>query len=1541
MSDSQDYTVGWICAITTEFVAAQAFLDERHDGPREVSHNDSNNYALGKLGNHNVVIAVLPDGEYGIASAAVVAGDMLHSFPNIRLGLMVGIGGGAPSQKHDIRLGDIVVSSPRDGKGGVLQYDFGKTIQNQSFLETGFLNQPPKVLRTAVGGLKAMYEANGHQLDEDVKRVVGKKPRLRKKYSRPHPRSDRLYKSDIVHAQDTEEGCIELCGDDSTHLVPRRERDEDEDSPAVHYGLIASANQLMKDALIRDRLAAEKDVLCFEMEAAGLMNHFPCLVIRGICDYSDSHKNKGWQGFAAMVAVAYAKDLLRQIPPNKIEAERRVAEVLGSIHEDVSQIRSATKSLQQSQHFQEVMKWLSPPDPSTNYNKACQQRHECTGQWFLESKEYSEWKKSPKSSLWLHGIPGCGKTILSSTVIKDLSNIQPYAKNLLYFYFDFTDTSKQSLEKAVRSLIAQLYSKSQDVQAHLNSLYSSCKNASRQPSIDSLISIFEAIAQQTGEVWIVLDALDECQKRTGLSNEGLLYWIEGILNLPQVNIHLLVTSRPEHDIKSALERYINNQIPLQSDLVTDDIRAYIHGTVRQHEGFKRWRTREEILDEIEGHLMEKANRMFRWVSCQLDALEKCPDPNSLRQTLQSLPRTLDETYAQVLRRIPPEFEQNAKRILQFLTFSERPLRIEEAVNIITVVTENNPRFDAKNRMPQPDEVSIYCSSLVAIITRGGKSGETEVKELQLAHFSVKEYLISDRLEQNISEAFGEPVAKASIVEVCLAYLLDLDHSLSLLEVRQSYPLAQYSARYWMDHAIRIETAMARKLIKEFCLHKDSPKVCYGLYNADRPWEEEPERFKKEKTPVLYHIAHGGILYAVEELLKNGADIHAQGGEYGNALQAASFNGNKEVIQILLDKGADIHAQGGHFGNALQAASFNGHKDVIQILLDKGADITVADKDGWTALHEASANGHLLVVKLLLDKGADLSVASKGGWTPLHEASSKGHLEVLKLLLDKGADIYGMDNDGRTAFFHAAMRGHRQVVQFLLSKKASVNSKDRYNATPLITASRNGHGDTVELLLEAENVCIDCRDEFGRTALCWARKSRNDPTVQLLLRNVEGALPQGSGADVLADNGSTLFDVSLSWCRVCTICIPVGSAWTALMLVLDARTKLTNGDCMNQIRMLDDCGTFKIESTSQRSPAQLVLEPAFLEKHERRCSLCMLHSVRRRLTSPAKQWGPKQRCVPDKGPGAATGPGPRVVRLNPASARHVQPLPAPISTLQDSSTLSSLRLTVEETASARERLQDDCCAGPQTDTLGGDLRSEIDFTQGSKHASVDELLAATTKARESLDARSWSFTRNGKKVIVRDVLTKVAKWVHHFKEVCDIAVQYDPGHAALPWAGVRFLLNVAVGDLDTYSSILERIADIAEFICRNALMESVLKSVSSAAAEELRRAMVKLYASILTYLAKARSYYSENTAGESTRFFASTFTAITEAQNDVTQRSAILGLEAQLELRGELQQMLKNFDAPVQRWNAALAALADQLDVKRRVEILSWISTEPY
>lgn len=326
MGDARLYTIGWICALETELVAARVFLDEEYDCP-DLTSSDNNSYTLGKVGKHNVVIAVLPDKEYGTDAAAAAARDLIHNFPNVRVGLMVGVGGGAPSSTRDVRLGDIVVSSPENGHGGVFQYDFGKTIQERSFQETRFLNQPPTALRTAIKTLKARYDMQGHNIAEDVDLALTK-IKKKKKYRRPSASSDRLYRSDIVHSDATSKCCGDVADDDPSHLVLRLERDEEDDDPAVHYGLVASANQLMKDAPVRDRLISEKGVVCFEMEAAGLMNHFPCLVIRGICDYSDSHKNKVWQGFAAMTAAAYAKDLLRQVSPKNLEEEMRIGEVL-------------------------------------------------------------------------------------------------------------------------------------------------------------------------------------------------------------------------------------------------------------------------------------------------------------------------------------------------------------------------------------------------------------------------------------------------------------------------------------------------------------------------------------------------------------------------------------------------------------------------------------------------------------------------------------------------------------------------------------------------------------------------------------------------------------------------------------------------------------------------------------------------------------------------------------------------------------------------------------------------------------------------------------------------------------------------------------------------------------------------------------------------------------------------------------------------------------------------------------------------------------
>lgn len=329
MPEPDEYTIGWICAIKTELVAATAFLDEKHDNPNFIPVNDDNAYVLGRIGKHNVVIAALPRGQYGLVSAATVARNLLHTFTNVRISLMVGVGGGAPSQKHDIRLGDIVVGSPGNGRGGVLQYDYGKTIQDSTFTMTGHLNQPPQCILTALAVLEAQYETDGHEIAAQIDQVLEKRKRLRAGYRKPASSSDRLYLSSFRHSGGDSDDCTTACHDES-RMVARIERSEEQDSPMIHYGLIASANQLMKDASLRSELSTKEDILCFEMEAAGLVNHFPCLVIRGICDYSDTHKNKTWQGYAAMAAAAFAKDLLRRLTPNKVAAEKRLAEVLSN-----------------------------------------------------------------------------------------------------------------------------------------------------------------------------------------------------------------------------------------------------------------------------------------------------------------------------------------------------------------------------------------------------------------------------------------------------------------------------------------------------------------------------------------------------------------------------------------------------------------------------------------------------------------------------------------------------------------------------------------------------------------------------------------------------------------------------------------------------------------------------------------------------------------------------------------------------------------------------------------------------------------------------------------------------------------------------------------------------------------------------------------------------------------------------------------------------------------------------------------------------------
>lgn len=349
-----DYTVGWICALPqTELVAAGAMLDDEHPVLPAADPNDINSYLLGRIGDHNVVIACLPAEQAGKVPAATVAKDMVRSFPAIRFGLMVGIGGGVPYYRQnegdidvdesddsededpdeiqDIRLGDVVISLHSKSSEAVIQYDFGKSIQNQEFIRAGGqLNKPPGIVLNAVSMLQGQHARKGHRICELLSKMLANNPRMEKKFKHPGSAKDQLFKSETPHVEGKK--CESCRGPDDTNLVKRKRRSSDE--PQIHYGTIGSADQVMKDALLRDKWSQREKIKCFEMEAAGkysislfialfscfspswsgLMDTLPCLVIRGICDYSDSHKNKIWQPYAATVAAAYAKELLLGIP---------------------------------------------------------------------------------------------------------------------------------------------------------------------------------------------------------------------------------------------------------------------------------------------------------------------------------------------------------------------------------------------------------------------------------------------------------------------------------------------------------------------------------------------------------------------------------------------------------------------------------------------------------------------------------------------------------------------------------------------------------------------------------------------------------------------------------------------------------------------------------------------------------------------------------------------------------------------------------------------------------------------------------------------------------------------------------------------------------------------------------------------------------------------------------------------------------------------------------------------------------------------------
>ncbi|OAR01571.1 hypothetical protein LLEC1_07590 [Akanthomyces lecanii] len=809
MPDPSIYNVGWICAIKPEYVAAQAFLDEKHDRPDHVTTNDSNIYTLGRLGKHYVVIGALSDGEYGIAAAVSVAKGMLSSFPNVRIGLMVGIGGGAPSSKNDIRLGDIVVSAPRDGHGGVFQYDFGKTVQNKKLQTVSFLNQPPELLRAALTDIQTEYEMEGHKLQEMIDTALHQRPRLRQNYQRPNNSSDILFQSGIVHRGLDGADCLINCCDRPSNLVHRLERTGEEDNPAIHYGTIASANQLMKDAFVRDRLAAEENVLCFEMEAAGLMNRFPCIVIRGICDYADSHKNKQWQGYAAMAATAYAKDLPRRISSNRMEAERAIPAVLESGYQSVV---NANQTLAFGQL--QIAEGASFDSHAQEHNRYCLPN---TRVQLL--RQIAGWAKdeSAEPVFWLSGMAGTGKSTISRSVARSFADNGQLAAS---FFFKKGETDRGSLSKFFMTIAADLIVRKPSTASHIEAVLVADRSITSKHYTEQfrkfLLEPLSKADMRDGPAVIVVDALDECERENDVNLFlNLISRLE--IELPD-RIRVFVTSRPEEPFRFHFEklrrensRVILHKIPIP--MVEHDIEVFLRYEL------------SSIRAEFNSRVPLQRRLSEDWPSqSSLDRLRKLAVPlfivaatmcRFISDKKIGIPGKLLERVLSQSGDGQPQLETTYRSVLDNLTAGVSPNQQKQIIHefrqvvgsIILLATPLPTSSLAALLSMAKDDIDGKLDLLHSVLSIPSAEGP-----VRLLHLSFRDFLLYPE-EPTMPFRVDSKQTQARLAAHCLRILdclrKDLCHlnspGISRSEIsskvtsRYLPPEVQYSCQYWVHH----------------------------------------------------------------------------------------------------------------------------------------------------------------------------------------------------------------------------------------------------------------------------------------------------------------------------------------------------------------------------------------------------------------------------------------------------------------------------------------------------------------------------------------------------------------------------------------------------------------------------------------------------------------------------------------------------------------------------------------------------------------------
>ncbi|KAH9013414.1 hypothetical protein EDB85DRAFT_967604 [Lactarius pseudohatsudake] len=700
---------------------------------------------------------------------------------------------------------------------------------------------------------------------------------------------------------------------------------------------------------------------------------------------------------------------------------------------------------QRDQLHDKSRQWLSPADPSTNYNIACKAHHDGTATWFIQGTTFREWQVAG-SLLWIHGRPGSGKSILCYSIIRQVTRLCDAGLALMaYFYFDFKDTAKQDARAALSSLLIQLSYQSDPCSDILGRLYSAHRSGGVQPGDATLMKCLSDMLAlpRNGPIYIILDALDECPKSAGTPSprESVLELVGWLTKLghPTYVVSLHEQSGQQEDINDYIVSFTN----------TD---TYM----------RKWK------QEIKGLVIERLTRgvdgMFRWVFCQLDSLRRCL-PGRIRRALDELPSTLDATYERALLDIDEANFAYAHRLFQCIAVASRPLRVEELAEFLAFDfdgDDSNPKFDADWRPEDPDHAVLStCSSLISVVNVEGTA------IVQFSHFSVKEFLTSNRIARGRLSRFHIPLEPAhlTIARACLSILLQLDGSVNKATIK-NLPLAFYAAQYWLDHAKfgNVTSHVQDAIQQVFDPTEPYFSVWSWLMNHDGDRESISETPSTPKIPPLHRSALCGFGNVAEWLITSRSQ-HPDGldGFPYTPLYHASSSGNLKVAQVLMKHGADVNALHTPRHRPLHMASFVGRLEILRLLVAGGADVNAREGD-WTAIHWASLQGHLEVVRFLLESGADPNVRLWDG-TALYQALEHDHLEVAQLLFQSGADINAPDESGETLLHFASKHGNLKVAQQLLERGADVHAQNHAGMTALQVALTSQRREIVQLLLQ--------------------------------------------------------------------------------------------------------------------------------------------------------------------------------------------------------------------------------------------------------------------------------------------------------------------------------------------------------------------------------------------------------------------------------------------------------------------------------------------